>query len=238
MAEPKRHMDVPKGACFGKPPPHLPETPKQDGIENQMRRTKEDAEKTRQTVLEAALKLFSRDGYSLTTLSRIAKEAGCSRGPIYWHFESKDDLYEAVLAYSQEPLEALVAECSGMRDTPIEALDHFTDRWLSLLANDRKYRQSYEILLNKTELTDAMSRTLKRERALTKSVIAMFRDLVGQAAEQGLITSPEDPRDLGLLSYTYLMGITQTWLFAPKLFSLKQETAFFQRQFWVLLGRN
>ena len=203
-----------------------------------MRRTKEDAEKTRQTVLEAALKLFSRDGYSLTTLSRIAKEAGCSRGPIYWHFENKDDLYEAVMAYSSEPLEALVAECASMRDTPIEAMDLFLDRWLGLLANDRKYRQSFEILLNKTELTDAMSRTLKRERALTGSIIAMFRDLVGQASQLDLINTPEDPDDLGLLSYTYLMGITQTWLFAPKLFSLKQEAAFFKRQFWVLLGRS
>jgi TetR/AcrR family acrAB operon transcriptional repressor len=203
-----------------------------------MRRTKEDAEKTRQTVLEASLKLFSRDGYSLTTLSRIAKEAGCSRGPIYWHFENKDDLYEAVLAYSQEPLEALVAECGAMRETPIEAMDHFIERWLGLLANNRQYRQSFEILLNKTELTDAMSRTLKRERALTKSIIGLFRDLAGQAADQGLITTREDPKDLGLLSYTYLMGITQTWLFAPTLFSLKKEMPFFQRQFWALLGKK
>jgi TetR/AcrR family acrAB operon transcriptional repressor len=203
-----------------------------------MRRTKEDAEKTRQKVLEAALTLFSRDGYSLTTLSRIAKEAGCSRGPIYWHFENKDDLYEAVLAYSQEPLEALVAECSQMREAPVEAMDRFIEQWLGLLANNQKYRQSFEILLNKTELTDAMSRTLKRERALTKSIIAMFQDLVSQAAERGLILTREDPKDLGLLSYTYLMGITQTWLFAPKLFSLEQETPFFQRQFWVLLGKD
>jgi TetR/AcrR family acrAB operon transcriptional repressor len=203
-----------------------------------MRRTKEDAEKTRQTVLEAALTLFSRDGYSLTTLSRIAKEAGCSRGPIYWHFENKDDLYEAVLAYSQEPLEALVAECSKMREAPVEAMNRFIEQWLGLLANNRKYRQSFEILLNKTELTDAMSRTLKRERALTKSIIAMFQDLVAGAAERGLILTKEDPKNLGLLSYTYLMGITQTWLFAPKLFSLKQEAPFFRRQFWAMLDRR
>ncbi|MBQ0745905.1 MAG: TetR family transcriptional regulator [Marinobacter sp.] len=203
-----------------------------------MRRTKEDAEKTRQTVLEAALKLFSRDGYSLTTLSRIAKEAGCSRGPIYWHFENKDDLYEAVLSYSQEPLEALVAECVEMLDTPVEAMDRFIEQWLWLLATNRQYRQSFEILLNKTELTDAMTRTLKRERALTKSIIGLFQTLVERAIEERLITTQEDPKDLGLLSYTYLMGITQTWLFSPKLFSLKNEMPFFQRQFWALLGKK
>ena len=203
-----------------------------------MRRTKEDAEKTRQTVLEAALTLFSRDGYSLTTLSRIAKEAGCSRGPIYWHFQTKDDLYEAVLAFSQEPLEALVAECEGMADQPVEAMDHFIERWLSLLANDRKYRQSFEILLNKTELTEAMGRTLKRERQLTRSIVALFSRLVRQAQARDAIGNRAEADQLGLLGYTYLMGITQTWLFAPRLFSLKQQAPFFRAQFWQLMGRD
>jgi TetR/AcrR family acrAB operon transcriptional repressor len=123
-----------------------------------------------------------------------------------------------------------------MRETPVAAMDRFIEQWLGLLTNDRKYRQSFEILLNKTEMTDAMSRTLKRERALTRSIIAMFRDLVGQAIERGLILTRENPKDLGLLSYTYLMGITQTWLFTPKLFSLKKEARFFRRQFWLMLG--
>ncbi|SET33647.1 transcriptional regulator, TetR family [Marinobacter segnicrescens] len=200
-----------------------------------MRRTKEDAEKTRQAVLEAALTLFSRDGYSLTTLSRIAREAGFSRGPIYWHFDSKDDLYEAVLSYSQEPLEALVAECRAMANTPIDAMDHFIERWLWLLANDRKYRQSFEILLNKTELTEAMGRTLARERELTRSIVTLFRSLIASAVSKGLLDTDEDPEKLGLLSYTYLMGITQSWLFLPELFSLEQEMSFFQRKFWNLL---
>jgi len=125
-----------------------------------------------------------------------------------------------------------------MREAPVEAMNRFIEQWLGLLANNRKYRQSFEILLNKTELTDAMSRTLKRERALTKSIIAMFQDLVAGAAERGLILTKEDPKNLGLLSYTYLMGITQTWLFAPKLFSLKQEAPFFRRQFWAMLDRR
>ena len=117
-------------------------------------------------------------------------------------------------------------------------MDHFIERWLGLLATNRRYRQSFEILLNKTELTDAMSRTLKRERQLTQSIIALFQDLVERAKAAGLISTQESANELGLLSYTYLMGITQTWLFAPKLFSLKQQAPFFQRQFWTLLGRT
>ena len=41
-----------------------------------MRRTREEAELTRRRLIEAALKLFSRNGYSQTTLAMIAAEAG------------------------------------------------------------------------------------------------------------------------------------------------------------------
>ncbi|MBU2373167.1 MAG: TetR family transcriptional regulator, partial [Gammaproteobacteria bacterium] len=58
-----------------------------------MRRTKEDAEQTRLKIIAAALELFSKNGYSNTTLAMIADEAGFSRGPIYWHFKNKDELF-------------------------------------------------------------------------------------------------------------------------------------------------
>ena len=74
-----------------------------------MRRTKEDAEQTRLKIIAAALELFSKNGYSNTTLAMIADEAGFSRGPIYWHFKNKDELFQAVLGFSQQPLEQLCA---------------------------------------------------------------------------------------------------------------------------------
>lgn len=75
------------------------------------------------------------------------------------------------------------------------------------------------------------------KRALTESIIARFRQLIDQAVAKRLPGTSKDSAQLGQLSYTYLMGITQTWLFSPRLFSLKQEAPFFQRQFWSLLDR-
>ena len=62
-----------------------------------MRRTKEDAALTRETVLDAALAVFSRQGYAATTLDHIAQEAGVTRGAIYWHFGGKAELYNTLL---------------------------------------------------------------------------------------------------------------------------------------------
>ena len=192
-----------------------------------MRRTKEDAEKTRLKIIEAALTLFSRNGYSNTTLAMIGTEAGFSRGPIYWHFKNKDDLFEAVLAYSQEPLEHLVAQARDGAEPALARIETFVRSWFMLLVEDAWFRQSFEILLNKTELTEAMQSTLERERRLTQSMIETLEALVCSAQEQGRIPQGHAAGQLALMVYTQLMGVTQTWLFAPGLFDLSEQRAFF-----------
>lgn len=51
----------------------------------------------RQRVLDAAAQLFVDQGYPGTTLRQIASAAGIKAGSIYHHFDSKDDLFVAVL---------------------------------------------------------------------------------------------------------------------------------------------
>lgn len=192
-----------------------------------MRRTKEDAEKTRRKIVEVALQLFSSNGYTNTTLAKIATEAGFSRGPIYWHFNNKDELFEEVLSFSQQPLADLINQARSELEHPLSAIHEFAEQWLRLLVDNRWHRQSFEILLNKTELTSTMERTLKRERKLTRDVVSVLTNLVMQAQQQQLISHRHGADELGLLCYTYLMGITQTWLFSPRLFKLEREIPFF-----------
>ncbi len=197
-----------------------------------MRRTKEDAEQTRLKIIAAALELFSRNGYSNTTLAMIADEAGFSRGPIYWHFKNKDELYQAVLGVSQRPLEQLIAQSRQMADRPLAALEHFVHEWFRLLLEDRWHRQSFEILLNKTELTEQMADTLKRERKLTRTMIDLLEHLIHPLlAERGPGDSDVSAaRSRALFVYSSLMGITHSWLFSPRLFSLKAQRQAFAAQ--------
>jgi AcrR family transcriptional regulator len=200
-----------------------------------MRRTKEDAEKTRLKVIEAALELFSQHGYSHTTLAMIASAAGFSRGPIYWHFKNKDELYEAVLHYSQEPLEQLVAQSLAQCATPVQALQYFCEHWFTLLLENRWHRQSFEILLNKTELTEELAGTVKRERKLTRLIVRSLAHLIDEA--QALKQLPEQDSEQGaVLLYTALMGVTHTWLVDARLFSLKKSAPLFSERLLRLLG--
>ena len=63
-----------------------------------MRRTKEESEQTRRQILRAARREFFLHGVTRTTMERIATAAGVTRGAVYWHFENKRDLFNAMLA--------------------------------------------------------------------------------------------------------------------------------------------
>jgi AcrR family transcriptional regulator len=55
------------------------------------------AEATRQSILEAAARIFRRDGYSAARLTDIAAEIGMKAGSLYYHFGSREALVEAVM---------------------------------------------------------------------------------------------------------------------------------------------
>lgn len=52
---------------------------------------------TREAILAAGLRCFSRDGFRRTALDRVAREAGISRAALYLHFANKEDLFRALV---------------------------------------------------------------------------------------------------------------------------------------------
>lgn len=69
----------------------------------------ESQARTREQLIETAKQLFLRDGYSVTSLERVADEAGYSKGAVYSNFRNKDELCLAVLDRIHDEQVALVA---------------------------------------------------------------------------------------------------------------------------------
>ncbi|NJC98153.1 MAG: TetR/AcrR family transcriptional regulator [Anaerolineae bacterium] len=55
------------------------------------------SEETRTRIMEAAIKLFSNNGYNKASVDEICAEAGISKGAFYHHFKSKQELFLALL---------------------------------------------------------------------------------------------------------------------------------------------
>jgi len=60
-----------------------------------VRKTKEDAELTRKSIIIAAREVFLVRGVSRTTMDHIATRAGVTRGAIQWHFKKKNQERQA-----------------------------------------------------------------------------------------------------------------------------------------------
>src|ERR671928_346257 len=59
-------------------------------------RRRQQAAETRRLILEAAQRLFERDGYAATTVASIAREAGVAPKTVYVAFETKSGLLRAL----------------------------------------------------------------------------------------------------------------------------------------------
>ncbi len=68
----------------------------------------------RAAIVAGATKAFARGGYAATSMENIAADCGVTMAIVYRHFDSKEDLYRAVLAEVAERLR----ECVGDRGSP------------------------------------------------------------------------------------------------------------------------
>lgn len=82
-----------------------------------MRKTKEDAELTRQHLLEAAFQLFGENGYDRTSLEQICQLAQVTRGAAYWHFKNKYEIFENTVKDTLNRIHTSVIEL--MRDNGV-----------------------------------------------------------------------------------------------------------------------
>jgi AcrR family transcriptional regulator len=69
----------------------------------------QDKSRRRDEIMAAAKKVFARKGFHATTIADIAKEAGLAYGSIYWYFDSKDDLFHALMAVEEYALRTHLA---------------------------------------------------------------------------------------------------------------------------------
>src|SRR5712692_5673354 len=72
----------------------------------------------RQRILEAASRVFSDRGYDRASIDQIAAEAGITKPVIYHHFDSKQELYIALLELYRGELLACIGRRAGAEGTP------------------------------------------------------------------------------------------------------------------------
>ena len=98
-------------------------------LDRRTRAARAQRREARDELLAAALRVFARRGYREAGVDEIAAEAGYSKGALYWHFSSKEELLTALLDERIDaPMRdrvALLASAPPERDMSVEATREF-----------------------------------------------------------------------------------------------------------------
>src|SRR5690606_5590790 len=117
-----------------------------------MRRTKAEAEQTRESILDAAVDVFFENGVSRSTLEQIAVRAGVTRGAIYWHFKDKVEIFKALQDSIRLPQEDLIVHAAehGHED-PLTVVENGCLSALQLFEEDERQQRIVAILSQRCE---------------------------------------------------------------------------------------
>ncbi len=190
------------------------------------RKTKEEAKKTFQALLEAAQRLFLKKGIANTTLNEIANEAGMTRGALYWHFENKEALILALWEdgagkFNREITHAL--EHLSDNETPVATFKALMHSMISTVLTDPKLSQSLKIMMNCVEITDEETplRAYLQERCV--SYFSAMSTAIEHLKKQSMLKIELTPETIaaGLLSYLY--GLVNSHLEQTQLINLERD---------------
>jgi TetR/AcrR family acrAB operon transcriptional repressor len=179
-----------------------------------VRRTKTETELTRGQIIAAARKVFAERGVSRTTLAQIAKQAGVTRGAIYWHFKNKPDLFFAMMEQVSLPLIDRIDETLPADDSadPLFGIQASMAEIVRLLKEDEIARTTFEIVILKCEYVDEFasldSRVVKTGCAFMQKLTRAYED----AKKRDLLRENMDPAQCALESYAFMKGLIYLWL--------------------------
>lgn len=189
-----------------------------------MRRTKEDAEKTRLAILASAEQLFLEKGVAHTSLEHIARHAGVTRGAVYWHFQNKAHLFHDMLNQVRLPLEPLADELTAAGGMP--SLQLLRDRCIEAMTNlerDEKRRRILTVLLRRCEFTDDLREAEERHEAFVNQFIELCKQQFEHPGVQELMQPGVTPHIASRALHALLIGMFSDWLRNPQLFDVHRD---------------
>lgn len=179
-----------------------------------VRKTKAEAEQTRQHIIEAARKVFHANGVSRSTLEQIAAEAGVTRGAVYWHFQNKTELFFAMRAQVTLPLidrldDLMLGETA---ENPLSGIEAALNEFLTSLESDELTREVFRIISLRCEYVGDFACVLADTNASHNSFTDKLVIAYQRAADKGQLRPGLSPLDAARDTSTFAAGLCHRWL--------------------------
>ncbi|MCE9947420.1 MAG: TetR family transcriptional regulator [Hafnia sp.] len=189
------------------------------------RKTKEDAFITRQRIINVAIREFSTQGFSSTSLADIASAAGVTRGAIYWHFKNKEELFNEIWQQSAH-YSLYISEKihSKNKDNPLKALQETLTYILRAAVSDPQQKSLMKIMFHQCEFTKEMT-SRSEIRRMVYFEEERLSDNLKRCVTLNQLPSKLNIEQSVIIIRAYMSGLIENWLLCSENYDLNSNAS-------------
>ena len=136
---------------------------------------------TKNQILEAALKVFVKSGYSSTTISDIVEESGLSKGAIYHYYSSKKDLFLALIDYWEKYFFINID-----KDLSLSSDDLLRDITKDVIKTFKSSKYVFLAELEFWSLSNHDAEIRKKTTDLYIRLLSLFKKIISKGVREGI----------------------------------------------------
>jgi len=163
-------------------------------------------EERRRDILDAARRRFVRDGYSRARLDDLARDAGLSKGGVYFHFRSKREIFDALLEEDHARVKAGIAAIRRLPGGVADKLSFFARAGLEASAREPDVAKFQLVMY---EMGLAHEDVREHLRVVHESYVEGVRALLEDGVAAGELRADLDPDTGARLLVTLMDGVRQ-----------------------------
>ncbi len=182
---------------------------------------KKPASDKRQKIIQAAIAVFSKNGFYNSTVADVAREAQVADGTIYLYFKNKDDLLISIFEHSMDFFIQAAREELGLIANPCDKLKQFIELHLRLVQKNQDLAQVIQIELRQ-------SSKFMKEYANEKffEYLEIVGSILEEGQRQGVFDASLDPSILKRAIFGAVDEMALEWiLMKRKRYSMDEASA-------------
>jgi TetR/AcrR family acrAB operon transcriptional repressor len=182
-----------------------------------VRKTREEALLTREQLLDAAEHVFRARGVGHASLAEVADAAGLTRGAVYWHFDSKAALFQAMVDRADMPHDACLQKMENSAGAdPLSALRAAAVESLLRVANDERARRVYDVVFLRCEYTEDLAAVRDQYLKSRQNCYQKIERTMRAAVQRGQLPTHVDVRCATRGLYAFISGLMRDSVETPE----------------------
>jgi len=183
-------------------------------------------EEKKAKILEASIRVFSKNGLNNTKISDIAENASIGKGTIYEYFKSKDEIFAASFTFHMEKFEQSISRRLFRIQDPLEKMRAYFSAWSEVFEGE--HLEYLEIVLDfwaegVRKRDDSMMIDLNKFYSENRD---MLDNLLSECVSKGEIKKV-DTKLIASIMLGALDGILIQWVMDRKVFKMKEAVLLF-----------